>query len=201
MGKQKAIFLDKDGTLVNDVPYNVDPNLVMLSRNAGRGLRLFKQMGYLLLLVSNQPGVALGYFHESRLHRVWRRLDELAMAEDVELDGYYYCPHLIAGTVSEYSHACDCRKPLPGMLLRAAGEHDINLSASWMVGDILHDMEAGRRADCKTILIDNGNETEWNLSPLRMPDLIACDLYDAALQVSTAPLTMAQGHSIMSEVL
>ena len=184
MNKRKAVFLDKDGTLVNDVPYNVDPDRVTLSPNAIEGLRLFSRLGYTLLVVSNQAGVARGFFPESALEAVWRRIDQLLAAEDIQLDGYYYCPHHIEGTVGEYAQACDCRKPLPGMLLQAAVEHDIDLEASWMVGDILHDMEAGKRAGCRTILIDNGNETEWDLTPARIPDLSAPDLHAAALLVA-----------------
>ncbi|HEX5539405.1 MAG TPA: HAD family hydrolase, partial [Methylophilaceae bacterium] len=178
--------LDKDGTLVNDVPYNVDPELITLSPNAAAGLRLFSQLGYLLLVVSNQSGVAHGHFRESALDRVWQRLDQLLAQEGIQIDGYYYCPHHPAGAVGKYARACDCRKPQPGMLLQAAAEHGVNLAASWMIGDILHDMEAGKRAGCKTMLIDNGNETEWELSPLRMPNLMAVDLYAAAQQVAAA---------------
>lgn len=199
----KAIFLDKDGTLVNDVPYNVDPDRVTLLPHAVEGLRLFSRLGYQLLLVSNQPGVAHGYFREHALDGVWRRLDQLLNAAGVQLDGYYYCPHHANGTVSGYAQACDCRKPLPGMLLRAAAEHDVDLAASWMVGDILHDVEAGRRAGCKTILIDNGNETEWELSPLRIPNLMAPDLQSAALLVAAdlapaAKNTRRPSQSVMS---
>lgn len=190
--RNKAIFLDKDGTLVNDVPYNVDPRMVSLEHKAGEGLRLFSELGYLLLVVSNQPGVALGYFHESALDAAWRCLDQLLEHEGIQLDGYYYCPHHTAGVVIEYAETCSCRKPMPGMLLRAAAEHNIDLGASWMVGDILHDIEAGRRAGCKTILIDNGNETEWDLSPSRMPHLIAPDLHAAAQMVAMANGMAAQ---------
>lgn len=182
----KAIFLDKDGTLVNDVPYNVDPSLVTLSPNAAAGLRLFSRLGYLLLLVSNQSGIAHGYFQESELNGVWQRLDQLLAEEGVQIDGYYYCPHHPAGSASAYAIACDCRKPLPGMLLQAAAEHGVDLSTSWMIGDILHDMEAGKRAGCNTLLIDNGNETEWALSAIRAPDLTAPDLYVAAQLVAAA---------------
>jgi D-glycero-D-manno-heptose 1,7-bisphosphate phosphatase len=186
--RTKAIFLDKDGTLVKDVPYNVDPALVTLSPNAAEGLRLFSRMGYLLLVVSNQPGVARGYFPASALDAVWQRLDELLAEAGVRIDGYYHCPHHAEGEVREYARICACRKPLPGMLLRAAAEHDVDLAASWMVGDILHDIEAGRRAGCRTILIDNGNETEWVLSPLRTPHLTAPDLQAAAqLVAATQP--------------
>ncbi|RXZ36951.1 HAD family hydrolase [Oxalobacteraceae bacterium CAVE-383] len=179
--KAKAVFLDKDGTLIDDVPHNTDPRLIALSHQAGAGLRLFAERGYLLLVVSNQSGVALGRFAESALAGVWRRLDLLLAREGVQVHGYYYCPHHPDGATAPYARACDCRKPLPGMLLRAAAEHNVDLSRSWMIGDILDDAEAGRRAGCKTVLIDNGNETEWMLSSLRMPDLIATDLHAAAL--------------------
>lgn len=210
MNPRKAIFLDKDGTLVNDVPYNVDPDLIVLSPNAAAGLRLFAELGYRLLVVSNQAGVARGYFEEGALDAVWRRLDELLAEQGVGIAGYYYCPHHAEGTVREYARVCACRKPLPGMLLSAAAGHGIDLAASWMVGDILHDIEAGRRAGCKTILIDNGNETEWLISPLRTPHLTAPDLLAAAQRVAVIdgsaarPATRQPGkqqdrHAMLSE--
>lgn len=181
----RAIFIDKDGTLVNDVPYNVDPERIELTSKAVEGLRLFTRLGFRLVVVSNQPGVALGYFDENALGKVWQRLDQLLRPEGVVIDGYYYCPHHRVGAVRKYVQACGCQKPLPGMLLRAASELGIDLADSWMIGDILHDIEAGRRAGCKTVLVDNGNETEWQLSPLRTPDLTVSNLYDAALQIAT----------------
>lgn len=187
----KAVFIDKDGTLINDVPYNVDPECITLSCKAAEGLRLFSQLGYKLIVVSNQPGVAMGYFDEQELKRVWDRLDQLLNPEGVELEGFYYCPHHPVGSIRDFALDCDCRKPLPGMLLQAAQDHGIDLACSWMVGDILNDVEAGKRAGCRTILIDNGNETEWEMSPMRMPDLMATDLYSAALQVAQAqPLNL-----------
>lgn len=187
----KAIFIDKDGTLINDVPYNVDPERITLSCKAAEGLRLFSQLGYKLIVVSNQPGVAMGHFDEEELNRVWERLDQLLHPEGVELGGYYYSPHNPVGSVKDCAMSCDCRKPLPGMLLQAAEDHGIDLASSWMVGDILSDVEAGKHAGCRTILIDNGSETEWDMSPMRMPDLMATDLYSAALQVAKAqPLSL-----------
>jgi D-glycero-D-manno-heptose 1,7-bisphosphate phosphatase len=188
----KAIFIDKDGTLVDDVPYNVNPARIALSCKAAEGLRLFSQLGYRLVVVSNQPGVALGYFAEHELDKVWQRLDQLLLPAGVQVAGYYYCPHHLAGSVMEYARSCECHKPLPGMLQQAASDHGIDLASSWMVGDILHDVEAGKRAGCKTILIDNGNETEWDISPLRMPDLVASNLYDAALQLAASQRTVVQ---------
>ena len=198
MSKRKAIFLDKDGTLVNDVPYNVDPDLITLSPHVVEGLRLFSRLGYQLLIVSNQSGVARGLFPESALDRVWRRLDALLAAEDIHLADHYYCPHHEDGAVTAYAKPCDCRKPRPGMLLRAAAEHDIDLQASWMVGDILNDVEAGHRAGCHTILIDNGNETEWLLTPQRIPDLTVPDLHAAALLVAT---TQSAGEARRQDML
>lgn len=181
---KKAIFLDKDGTLINDVPHNVDPDLVTLTQHASRGLQLFSEMGYRLIVVSNQPGIAWGYFEEAALIHVRNKLDALLQVDGIQLDGYYYCPHHASGLVSRYVQICECRKPMPGMLLKAAAEHGIDLRQSWMVGDILHDVEAGQRAGCKTVLIDNGNETEWVLSPQRKPHITASDLYSAALLVA-----------------
>ncbi|WP_199724756.1 D-glycero-alpha-D-manno-heptose-1,7-bisphosphate 7-phosphatase [Noviherbaspirillum saxi] len=180
----RAIFLDKDGTLVENVPYNVNPGLIELSWHAGQALQLLQHMGFALFVVTNQSGVAKGLFTEAALDPVHERLSELLAQYGVTLSGFYYCPHSPDGVVSRYAVPCTCRKPMPGMLYRAAREREIDLSQSWMIGDILHDVEAGRRAGCRTVLIDNGNETEWNESPLRTPDLKAPDLYAAASMIA-----------------
>lgn len=173
-----AIFLDKDGTLIDDLPYNVDPGRMTLAPGAVAGLRRLSCLGYRLLVVSNQPGVAQGRFDVGALEPVRQRLAQLLSEQGAHLDGFYYCPH-------GPDEGCACRKPLPGMLLKAAAEHQVDLAASWMIGDILDDVEAGGRAGCRTILIDNGNETMWLRSPLRTPTWIASDL-DAAAQLIQA---------------
>lgn len=180
----RAIFIDKDGTLVEDIPYNVNPSLLELTWQAGHGLQLLKAMGYALIVISNQPGVARGLFTESALDLLQHRLAEMLAQYGVVLDGFYYCPHSPDGVINRYTISCTCRKPMPGMLFRAAREHDIDLRQSWMIGDILHDVEAGRRAGCRTVLIDNGNETEWKLSTLRTPHLKAPNLYTAAAMIA-----------------
>jgi histidinol-phosphate phosphatase family protein len=189
----RAIFLDKDGTLVENVPYNVNPALLELTWHAGPGLQMLKQLGYALIVVSNQPGVAKGLFTETALQGVEQRLGGLLAQYGVTLDGFYYCPHSPDGMVERYTMSCTCRKPMPGMLHRAAREHGIDLDQSWMVGDILHDVEAGRRAGCRTVLIDNGNETEWEMSALRMPDFRAADLYEAAVLIASADRSRRSG--------
>jgi D-glycero-D-manno-heptose 1,7-bisphosphate phosphatase len=154
---------------VEDVPYNVDPERICLAPRAEEGLAALAGSGYRLIVVSNQPGIALGLFKEAQLGGVERRLREMVP----DLDGFYYCPH-------GPNDGCECRKPGCGLLQRAARRHGVRLERSWMVGDILDDVEAGRRAGCRTVLIDNGNETEWRMSPERQPDRIAPDLYHAA---------------------
>jgi D-glycero-D-manno-heptose 1,7-bisphosphate phosphatase len=165
----KAVFIDKDGTLIIDVPNNVDPDRIQLYPDAGLALRQLQQAGYRLFIISNQAGVAHGYFQENALVAVTNQLQYLLKPFDVQIDGFYYCPHHPDGAIRAYAIHCSCRKPEPGLLLRAAQEHGIDLTASWMIGDILNDVEAGNRAGCRTILLDNGHETEWRTNPYRMP--------------------------------
>ena len=128
--RRAAVFLDKDGTLVEDVPYNVDPALIRLGPGAADGLRLLHAAGYPLIVISNQSGVARGYFEEAALGAVEVRLRELLGEVGVPLTGFYYCPHHPEGSVAAYAVGCECRKPLPGMIVRAADEHGIDLARS-----------------------------------------------------------------------
>ena len=173
-----AIFLDKDVTLIPDIPYNVDPDRITLSDGAEIALRSFHNSGYKLIVISNQSGVARGYFPEIALAKVEQRLRTLL--NEIPLTGFYYCPHHPQGSIIEYAIDCNCRKPKPGLILQAAQTHHIDLARSWMIGDILNDVEAGRNAGCKTILIDNGNETEWIRSPQRSPHHKVSNLLEAA---------------------
>src|SRR5690348_5165797 len=107
----RAVFLDKDGTLIEDVPYNVDPGRIRLMPGAAEGLFLLHTAGYQLVVVSNQSGVARGLFRERALCAVERRLRDLLSDMEVPLAGFYYCPHHPEGTVARYSIECECRKP------------------------------------------------------------------------------------------
>jgi D-glycero-D-manno-heptose 1,7-bisphosphate phosphatase len=179
-GRRAAVFLDKDGTLIVDVPYNVAPERIRLTHSAVEGLQALHAAGYLLIVVSNQSGVARGLFTEEALEAVEARLRALLGAAGVPLAGFYFCPHHPEGTVGRYAVGCHCRKPSAGMVEQAAREHGIDLARSWLVGDILHDVEAGRRAGCCTVLLDVGHETEWQLTPDRVPHYTANDLTAAA---------------------
>ena len=176
----KAIFIDKDGTLIPDIPYNVNPTLITLSNTAISALKLLQKQNYLLIVISNQSGVARGYFKEEELQNVSDAITTLLSKEGITVDGFYYCPHHKEGTVKEYTIDCDCRKPKPGLLLRAAKDFDIDVKQSWMIGDILNDAEAGKAAGCKTVLLKNGNETEWIMNEKRKPDFIVNNLLEAA---------------------
>jgi D-glycero-D-manno-heptose 1,7-bisphosphate phosphatase len=184
--RTRAVFLDKDGTLVEDVPYNVDPGRVRLAPGAVEGLTALDGAGYRIAVITNQSGVARGYFPEGALAGVGRRLQELLAGFGVGLAGFYYCPHHPDGRVPAYAVACRCRKPEPGLLHRAARELGVCLGQSWVVGDILDDVEAGRRAGCRAVLIDNGNETEWRRGPGREPHHVAADLAEAARLILAA---------------
>ncbi len=192
MALRPGIFLDKDGTLLVDVPYNMEPAKMRLAPGAAEGIGLLARLRLPLIIVSNQPGIALGKSEPAELGPMEARLREMVGEAGAELAGCYWCPHHPEGHVAPYGAVCDCRKPAPGMLLRAAEVHGVDLSRSWMIGDILHDIEAGRRAGCSTILIDNGNETEWVMNEWRTPHHRVGDFAQAA-RIVTAAVTEGEG--------
>lgn len=175
-----AIFVDKDGTLIENLPYNVDPSRIVLRADAGPALARLQAAGFALVLVSNQPGVAEGRFAECALAAVWAEIRRQLAAHGVQLQAIYYCPHHPLGNHRLHARPCCCRKPRPGMLWRAAFEHGIDLDRSWLIGDILDDIEAGHAAGCRTVLLDVGSETEWRLSAPRQPEFVALSLAAAA---------------------
>lgn len=177
---QRAIFLDKDGTIVEDVPYNVDISRIRLFPGAIEALTRLHAAGYRLVVITNQSGVALGHFDVGALHDVEEFLRTMFRNAGLTLSGFYYCPHHKDGTVAEFAIHCECRKPLPGLIQRAGAELGINLVDSWMVGDILNDVEAGNRAGCRTVLVDTGGETEWHISATRCPNYLVSTLGEAA---------------------
>lgn len=191
--RHRAVFLDKDGTLVEDVPYNVDPAKLRFTTNAIAGLKLLQSQGYRLIVATNQPGIALGHFDRADLARLQAALTRMLADAGITLHGFHACPH--AASADPKRPNCLCRKPAPGLLRQGAQAHRVDLARSWMIGDILHDVEAGRRAGCRTVLLDVGNETEWQMSPLRQPHHRCRDLLEAAETIVRADaVTPAREH-------
>lgn len=186
MALRPAIFLDKDGTLLVNDAYNVDPRRMQLAPGVDAGLRRLASTGAPMFVITNQPGVALGLFEEEDLDAVRAQLARMFEAAHAKLRGFYYCPHFTKGVRRAYALPCTCRKPRPGLLRQAAREHGLDLERSWFIGDILDDVEAGRRAGCHTVLLNNGNETEWVRNPLREPDYIVDSFERAATLVAVA---------------
>jgi D-glycero-D-manno-heptose 1,7-bisphosphate phosphatase len=163
---KKAVFIDRDGTL-NEMVYDEThglmdsprrPEQVRAIPGAGAFLHSVREMGYLAIVVTNQPGLAKGTFTEEELESVNRELARQLAAEGGAWDDLRYCPHHPDGGATpnlKYVRTCDCRKPKPGLLTAAAAEHGIDLSASWMIGDGVNDVQAGRRAGCRTVLVTN----------------------------------------------
>jgi len=154
--KRTAVLLDRDGTVIEDRGYIGDPDEVQLIPGAADAIRRFAKAGHLVVIVSNQSGVARGLFDEEDLKRVHVQVENLLKAEGAQLDGAYYCPYLDGpeAAVQAYRQSSMLRKPEPGMLLQAARELNIDLQRSWMIGDSPSDVEAGKRAGCRTVFLN-----------------------------------------------
>lgn len=173
-----ALFLDRDGTLTFPYHYPSRPEHLRLYPGIAEPLATLRRAGFRLVVVTNQSGIARGYFTEAALERMHADLRARLAAEGVEIDGIYHCPHHPDGVVAGLTIRCECRKPQPGMALRAARELDLDLTHSWFVGDILDDIEAGARAGCLTVLVDLGTESEPR-DAIRRPDFVARDTLHA----------------------
>ncbi|MBA3945688.1 MAG: HAD family hydrolase [Herpetosiphonaceae bacterium] len=172
MAVQRGVLLDRDGTLVYPRHYPSRPDELQLYPGLAPELRLLQLAGFRLVVVTNQGGLAHGLFSPTALDAMHAHLQAQLHGQGVTLDGIYYCPHHPAGSIPELAVECTCRKPQPGMLLRAAAELDLDLEQSWFVGDILDDIEAGRRASCRTLLVDLGTESLPG-TELRTPHFVA----------------------------
>lgn len=156
--KVPAIFLDRDGTLNVDHGYVHEIDNFQFIDGTIEALQELKKMGFALVVVTNQSGIARGMFTEDQFMKLTEWMDWSLADRDVDLDGIYFCPHHPEGSVEAYRQQCDCRKPQPGMLLSAQEELDIDMASSYIVGDKVEDMLAGQAAGVGTkVLVRTGN--------------------------------------------
>jgi D-glycero-D-manno-heptose 1,7-bisphosphate phosphatase len=157
----RAVFLDRDGTVIRDCGYLGDTDGVVLLPGAGPALARLAAAGYLMVVVTNQSGIGRGYFDAATVLAQQARLEELLLPFAVKLSGFAFCPHLPAD-------GCNCRKPRPGMILAQAGRLGIDTGASFMVGDKRSDILAGSSAGCRTVLVGGGTcpEATWETPDL-----------------------------------
>ena len=167
-----ALFLDRDGIINRPPPpnarYVLEPDGFHLMPGISRVIRTAQDLGWPVVVVTNQKCVALGLITESRLEAIHQRMHELLAREDARVNAVYHCPHA-------EENGCTCRKPLPGMLLRAAEDLDLDLAASWMIGDQPRDCAAGAAAGCKTIFVgaEQGVACDVSVASLgEIPDLL-----------------------------
>ena len=175
----KAIFLDRDDTLIEDLGYINHPDQVKLLDGVDKSLIELKAMGYKLIVVSNQSGVARGIVSEEALGEIHDRLKQLLAEKGAPLDRIYYCPYHPDGVIEKYRKESDRRKPNPGMLLAAADEMDIDLTQSWMIGNSSRDVEAGLQAGCKTILTNDASHYKQHKPGEPNPDYRAVNIKEA----------------------
>lgn len=175
----KAIFLDRDNTLIRDPGYINHPSQVELLAYAAPALVELKKLGYKLVVVSNQSAVARGIVSEETLAQIHERLKTLLAKENAYLDGIYYCPYHPQGVIQKYRKESDCRKPNPGMLLKAAEDMDIELDDSWMIGDKPRDITAGKKAGCKTIILESTAHGHSDGSETQKADYKAVNMKEA----------------------
>jgi D-glycero-D-manno-heptose 1,7-bisphosphate phosphatase len=172
-GRKPAVFLDRDGVLVEDVGFLRRPSDVTILPGVAQALRSLASR-FNLVVITNQSGIARGLFSEDDLLAIHQELAKRLANEGVAIDAYYYCPHLADGPVTVYSVDCECRKPKPGMLLQASWDFGLSLENSYMVGDSPRDVLAGQAAGTNGIILgDNGNGCPGSVT-------VAENLVDAA---------------------
>ncbi|GLH73176.1 D,D-heptose 1,7-bisphosphate phosphatase [Geothrix limicola] len=185
--RRRAVFLDRDGVLVEDRGLLVDAEDIRIYEGVPEALARLHRAGFALVVVSNQAVVARGLLSEAGMRRLQETLEARLQAQGAPaFDGFYYCPHHPSATLPEYRVDCGCRKPRPGMLLKAAEDLGLDLASSYMVGDRPTDLQAGHRAGCLGIWVQSGRhadrpiETAEALDPGIVPAFVCASLTEAA---------------------
>lgn len=181
--KNIAVFIDRDGTVTEEVGYLNNVERLKLIKGTSHAIKLLNKKGLKAIVVTNQAGVARGYFPEELIHKAHERLKKLLSRSGAYLDGIYYCPHHPDGNNEKYRKICDCRKPNPGMIEMASDELDIDINRSYVVGDKLSDVSLAHNVGAKGILVLTGygkGELEYLSGEFKQkPDYVAEDLRDA----------------------
>ncbi len=184
----KAVFLDRDGVITEEPPYyahKID-QLELIPKSA-EAIKLLNESGFKVIVVSNQSGVARGYYQEKDIEIYNRAMKRKLEEKNAYIDAIYYCPHYSEATIEKYKIDCECRKPKPGMLKRAERDLKLDLKCSFLIGDKMSDIEAGYRAGCKTLLVltGQGNGESKKISEMDIkPNYISKDLFTAIQIIS-----------------
>ena len=153
---KKAIFLDRDGTINIEKDYIYKPEDLVFEDGAIEALKTFKNLGYILIVITNQSGIARGYFTEDDLHRFNKNMNDLLKKDGVEIEEFFYCPHHPTKGIGEYLVDCDCRKPNNKLIEEAIKKYDIDREKSFMIGDKKSDIGAGLKSNLRTVLVKTG---------------------------------------------
>ena len=186
MKKNIAVFLDRDGTINEEVGYLDSLDKLKIIPGAYEAIRLINESGMKAVVISNQAGVARGFFTEDFVKITHEHLQAALRQKGAYIDNFYYCPHHPTDGIDPYRKDCNCRKPAPGMLLQAAHDLDIDLTRSYLVGDRFRDMEAANKVGVKGVLVKTGYGQELlqddgpdKAAPENKPDFIAADILEA----------------------
>ena len=181
-----AVFLDRDGTINEEVGYLDSIDKLKLFANTAEAIKMINESGMKAVVITNQSGIARGYFSEEFVKKVHKRIQKILKAKGAFIDAFYYCPHHPTEGIGAYQQSCACRKPEAGLLIAAAQDLNIDLTRSYVVGDMVKDIQVASRVGAKGILVKTGyglNTVEKDMTPgspeISQPDYIAEDILDA----------------------
>lgn len=183
MKKNRAVFLDRDGTLILETDYLSSLKQIKFFKNSANAVKLLKERGFKIIVVTNQSGVARGYFTEAFVKKAHRHIKKVLDEQGAKIDAFYYCPHLKYAPVKKYRKSCTCRKPNTGMVMAAKKKYNLDLKNSFSIGDKLADVKLGHNSKMWTILVKTGygdEEKKLIRDKNEKPDFFADDIYDAA---------------------
>jgi D-glycero-D-manno-heptose 1,7-bisphosphate phosphatase len=178
-GTNRAVFLDRDGTIIEDTGYVSTPQDVRFLPGSIAAIKELNQAGYKVIVITNQSGVARGFFSESMLQTIDKSIQKAVLSGGGHIDAFYYCPHHADHGFYPYRQECGCRKPSPGLIKKAAHDHQVALDQSFMIGDHSGDVTAGQQAGVRTVFVTTGHGAEEQKKLKKQPDRIAADLAGA----------------------